>query len=498
MTSPRRPELHDPDLVIRRALDARDAGRAAEGVAMVKAALKRHPKNAVLWQTLGLLRRSLEDSAAAIEAFRKASLLAPADPKIAHGLARVTMEAGLPSLDLFERARLLAPLDGDLLASRAAAQLAEGKGKQAIDELDELLVGSPQWIQGQALLANLRWMLGEKEAFTSGYDRALRQQPADLNLWLSLIDRLIQAGMFPAADDAVARARSAVGSHLALDANEAICASELGDVPRADDCFARLNHVQDVAFAVRHVRHLLRTGRILEAANRAEPLTRQAGAELVWPYVAVIWRLLDDKRWHWLEDDPRLIGIYDIAGDAMLRPLADCLRSLHNTARYPIGQSVRGGTQTDGPLFARIDPEIRALRKLIVRTVETHISKFGEGDPTHPVLSRRRDAPIRFAGSWSVRLSGAGHHTRHIHPQGWLSSAFYVTVPDQSELGPPPAGWLSIGQPPAELGIDLPPFRTIETKPGRLVLFPSIMWHGTVPFEGGERMTVAFDVAPPP
>ena len=33
--------------------------------------------------------------------------------------------------------------------------------------------------------------------------------------------------------------------------------------------------------------------------------------------------------------------------------------------------------------------------------------------------------------------------------------------------------------------------------PGRLALFPSTMWHGTVPFADGERLTIAFDVARP-
>ena len=41
------------------------------------------------------------------------------------------------------------------------------------------------------------------------------------------------------------------------------------------------------------------------------------------------------------------------------------------------------------------------------------------------------------------------------------------------------------------------PCRKIEPKPGHLVLFPSWMWHGTVPFTQGERLTVAFDVRPP-
>jgi hypothetical protein len=58
-------------------------------------------------------------------------------------------------------------------------------------------------------------------------------------------------------------------------------------------------------------------------------------------------------------------------------------------------------------------------------------------------------------------------------------------------------GWLSFGQPEASLGVDLPPFDYVEPKVGRLALFPSTMRHATMPFAAGERMTVAFDVAPP-
>jgi hypothetical protein len=96
-----------------------------------------------------------------------------------------------------------------------------------------------------------------------------------------------------------------------------------------------------------------------------------------------------------------------------------------------------------------------------------------------------------------VRLTGSGHHAHHVHPAGWFSSAFYVSLPGESEGGPPPAGWLTLGAPPEELGLDLQPVRRIEPRPGRLVLFPSILWHGTEPFGAGERLTAACDVALP-
>jgi hypothetical protein len=246
------------------------------------------------------------------------------------------------------------------------------------------------------------------------------------------------------------------------------------------------------------VRHLLRTGRIEAAGARAEPLLDAPDADQLWPYAAIIWRLLGDRRAEWLYDS-RLVGVYDISGQVGdLAALADCLRRLHVTAAHPIGQSVRGGTQTDGPLFARREPEFQNLRRRISDAVTAHVQQLKPVDPRHPVL---RHVPafsgVRFAGSWSVRLTGGGHHTSHLHPQGWLSSAFYVVVPPQAASGKPPSGWLVLGAPPAELGLDLPPVRLIEPKPGCLVLFPSIMWHGTVPFDAGERMTAAFDVARP-
>ncbi|MFW5927161.1 MAG: putative 2OG-Fe(II) oxygenase, partial [Wenzhouxiangella sp.] len=59
------------------------------------------------------------------------------------------------------------------------------------------------------------------------------------------------------------------------------------------------------------------------------------------------------------------------------------------------------------------------------------------------------------------------------------------------------AGHIQFGQPPVELELGLEPRRIIRPRPGHLALFPSYMWHGTVPFEDDEpRITIAFDMVP--
>ncbi len=489
----------DADSAFAAAIAALNAGREEEGLKLLEPAQRAFPRDARLWQATGLLHRSLEELGPAVEAFDKAATLAPLDALIAHGRARAALEAGLPSVRLFDRAYQLAPLDGHLLLGLAAARFADLGPQPAIEGVDEQLLKHPGWIAGHALIARLRYMSGERERFTESIERAIASAPRDLNLWRELISTLMHADRYDEALAAIDKGRAAAGPNVIFDANEAVCYAEKGELETAERLFAPLDSLADITLTVRRIRHLLRSGRPAQAAAMAEPLLKTANASLVAPYLSTAWRMTGDRRRQWLDGDERLVGIYDL-GDQLpsLFALADRLRSLHIATGQPLEQSVRGGTQTDGALFARIEPEIRALRKAIVGAVERHVAQLPPPDPRHPVLGRPRHGRVRFSGSWSVRLAGSGHHANHIHPAGWFSSAFYVALPGEEERGPPPAGWLALGEPQAELGLGLPPTRLIGPKPGRLVLFPSTMWHGTRPFAAGERLTVAFDVAPFP
>jgi len=192
------------------------------------------------------------------------------------------------------------------------------------------------------------------------------------------------------------------------------------------------------------------------------------------------------------------VRVFDLTSQLPpLTELAETLRRLHIAKGEYLDQSVRGGTQTDGPLLSRIDPTIRRLRKAIVSAIDAYLRQLPPPDLRHPLLGRRRDRRIRFSGSWSVRLRSSGRHSNHVHPQGWISSALYIALPGRSRNEPANAGWFTLGQPPDDLRLGLDPWQTIQPKPGHLVLFPSWMWHGTIPFARGERLTVAFDVRPP-
>lgn len=474
---------------------ASEAGNEAEAAPVIAAAAARIGTDPLLWQWTALLNRALDQHGEALAAADTAARLAPQHARIAHGRAHIALEAGRDAVALFEMAVRLDPANGEVVLGYAAARLAAGDGAQGVADLDTLMSNNPLWIDGHMRLAQLRCVMGQREAATESFERALAAHPQSFELWQGLIATLIQGERWPDAAEAIARGRAALGDGLYFDANEAVVRSELGEFAAADALFAKTAQAEDATLDVRRVRQLLRTGRMEHALAAIERAIAGPGAALMWPYAAIAWRITGDSRWQWLEGDSALVSVIDLADRLPpLDRLAEVLRGLHRAQGEYLDQSVRGGTQTDGPLFARIEPEIQAVRAAVVAAVEEHIAQLAPPDPSHPTRGPRRDRPVRFSGSWSVRLRDAGHHSNHIHPLGWFSSALYVSLPEPS-VGE--AGWLKLGEPREDLGLGLEPFRTVEPKPGRLVLFPSTMWHGTIPFAAGERLTIAFDVAPP-
>jgi tetratricopeptide (TPR) repeat protein len=485
----------DPETMLRAGAAALRSGIHREAVRPVENVLRRHPSDARLWQLLGLLHRGLGDLEPSIKAFSKAAALLPQDPTIAHGHASASLEAGLPAAHLFKHAARLQPADRSILLQLVTAELAVERNSAPLARIEKKLLCDPTWLGGHSALAKLRWEHGDQAGFTLSYDRATAVRPRDVALWRGYIETLLNAGLFHEVLAVIVRGRAAAGEHPTFLAAEAIARGELNQ-SEAEALFRLAFTGGSVPVIVHFLRFLLRGGRVGEAVKIAEAIAPRDASNQIWPYLSLAWRLLGDARWEWLEGDPRFIGVYDLTGSLPpLDAIAERLRGLHKALRHPFAQSMRGGTQTEGHLFVRIEPEIRMLRQAVVDAVQQHVAQLPPSRAGHPLLVQRR-GPISFAGSWSVRLTGGGRHVEHVHPAGWLSSALYVALPPETESGTGEAGWLSLGE-ASELRLDLPPIRLIKPKPGRLVLFPSTMWHGTRPFTAGERLTVAFDVERP-
>jgi len=349
----------------------------------------------------------------------------------------------------------------------------------------------PQWADGQRALAALLWELGSTSDYAASFKSAVRDHPGNAELWNAYLQTLAGVGDHAAASAAAAEARR----HFNDPVLTLIEANNRGMIAEHEAVEALLATVpasrgRDEV----EVRHRIRLGEWDAARQIVDRLISFSDADVgSWALAEVVWRKASDSRWGWLAGAPEFISKKALSYSAdELDALAATLETLHSHRRQPVGQSVRGGTQTRGRLLDRKDVPLAKLRARLDAAVADYRRQLPPNDPAHPLLLHR-DRDLKIEGSWSVRLSSAGFHVPHFHFAGVLSSAFYVRVPELDRSTQ--EGWLELGRPPPDLQMDLDPLAMIEPEPGSLVLFPSYLYHGTRPFSAGKRLSVAFDVS---
>lgn len=164
----------------------------------------------------------------------------------------------------------------------------------------------------------------------------------------------------------------------------------------------------------------------------------------------------------------------------------------------PLNKATTGGSQT-GEL--NLQPQALAqLETGIRKAVSAYCEHLNDAGLAHHQALSRADADYGVR-AWGTVLASGGRQTPHIHPTAWISGVYYAAVPkDLTDKG----GAIQFGLPPERAGITnkLPEdfqLKTIKPEEGLLVLFPSYMYHQTLPFESSEaRISIAFDALPFP
>ena len=481
------------DAILNQALLLTDLGRVEEARAGFLAMTRLRPDDSRGWAGLGALELAAEKLDAAAAAYDRALALAPTNPTVANGVARVAMLRGdSDALDRYGYALSLSPQERNLIRDEADLLSARGDPR-ALDRLTETVRANPEWVTGQIALARLRWESGDKEGFRDALEERLREAPSDTRLWLAYISLLEACWLEAEAADVARRAREAGGDSNRLMLSEAINAGRSGDQARAAALFAALPAGLP-GRSIHESIHWIREGDFDRALLLAEAALRDDHwAVSFWGVLELLYRKTGHARAEWLSRREGLVATFELplARDRF-EAVDALLLHLHRNCVECVGQSVREGTQTRWNLFDRREPELAELREALEALVADYLRGLPTRDPTHPLL-RHKGHSLGIVTSWSVRLTGAGRHVSHFHPKGLVSSACYVRVP---QIGAESReGWLDLGVPPEDFAMPLEPLMSVRPEPGRLVLFPSYLLHGTRRFSAGERMSVAFDVA---
>lgn len=399
--------------------------------------------------------------------------------------------------------------------ARIAQQLGQsldlqGKSEEAIAAWQHAIALDPANAEAHRALNALLYRLGRMDAFLTSFDAAAQGLPPSRSaeqgaLLLQKADLLIHAERFEEARDCFARLAAMAPQSAGPQNGLAVAYAGLGQLDAAIAAYETSLRLQPDDLATR-----LRLAVLLLGAD--EPRRALALTEQVMPHMPLdqaalavhelTLRANSDARAERLANYEQHIQIFDLEPPPGFSTMAEFngalnahLDRLHTDLREHVDQTLRHGTQTAPSLLASSNPLLVALRRRIDDAVRLYIGRMPQNDGGHPLNGRRRSG-FAFAGSWSSRLHDCGFHANHVHSQGWISSCYYVAVPDVTRNEFAKEGWIKFGEPSFKTA--MPALRrTIQPVPGRLVLFPSYMWHGTIPFHAAiARTTIAFDAIP--
>ncbi len=433
--------------------------------------------------------------------------------------------------------------EAELLAESALQNMMQGKLQLAHYAFLQALQLLPDSVD---ILANFGALLQYRGHLTEAIDRyrqVLDRDPDEIGVRCNLAKALADCGQFDAAlaeaDDAVNRADGLQGSlatrgAVLIDAeryaeaaetlshsveiepvndmalvNLALCHMQLDNLQASITCLIRAVELNPHnARAVADLINALSTAEDDETAlSLAEGFLAEHPAErlVLGSYAQALLNAGREDEAIALTDCDLLVQVFDLPAPdgfdsqaSFHGQLVSELQKDPSLLSNPVGKSTHGGEQT-GELDLRSSPAMQAFAAMVSNAVNQAADTYRQRElDLHPVMLPATDF-WQFR-AWGTLIHAGGGQLPHLHPLGWLSGVYYVALPQDmrpEEHGNKKcAGWLEFGQLPERFHCrNQPAVTPVEPGEGRLVIFPSWLWHRTLPFASDDpRISIAFDV----
>ena len=421
----------------------------------------------------------------------------PNQPIALHLLGVVAHQTGKNdvAVDLITRAIAIDPDLAEAHSNLGTALRDLGKLEEAVTSYHKALSLKPDYADAHNNLGNALKDLGKPEEAVASYHKALNLKPDLAEAHNNLGNALRDLGKPEEAISSYQKALNLKPDYVNAHNNLGLALRELGRLEDALQIFESIDtpecyaHVLECLFALgeydKFYEKQTASARNNEINTRVAAINAFASHQLnrsdphpFCPTPLKFVRVCEP-----------LDGVDD--ADGFLRDLMDDLQS-REAIWEPPGKTTRHGFQTMSNLFKKPYGRLVELDRIIKDTIENYRFEFSSENCDFIKLFPKT---LTLSG-WFIRLIKGGHQTEHIHSGAWLSGIFYLQMPkctDQEE------GSIELGL----WGYDYPilnksyPKNRFYPKNGGIILFPSSLFHRTIPFHSDEeRMSIAFDLRP--
>ena len=421
----------------------------------------------------------------------------PNQPIALHLLGVIAHQTGKNdvAVDLITRAIAIDPDLAEAHSNLGTALRDLGKLEEAVTSYHKALALKPDYADAHNNLGNALKDLGKPEEAVASYHKALNLKPDLAEAHNNLGNALRDLGKPEEAISSYQKALNLKPDYVNAHNNLGLALRELGRLEDALQIFESIDtpecyaHVLECLFALGEYDKFYE--KQTASARNNEINTRVAAIN------AFASHQLNRSDPHPFCPTPlKFVRVYEPLdgvddADGFLRDLMDDLQS-REAIWEPPGKTTRHGFQTMSNLFKKPYGRLVELDRIIKDTIENYRFEFSSENCDFIKLFPKT---LTLSG-WFIRLIKGGHQAEHIHSGAWLSGIFYLQMPkctDQEE------GSIELGL----WGYDYPilnksyPKNRFYPKNGGIILFPSSLFHRTIPFHSDEeRMSIAFDLRP--
>lgn len=494
--SPPNPQL------IQSLINTLNSGQLAQAETMAKDLLNKHTNAFILHHVLGLALDGQQKFAEAADSYKSALKLQPNTPDLLfnYGIVLTHLNKLDEAAAIYQQAVKVNPNFFEAFGNLGTVLQRQGKLIEAITSYQKGLKINPQDARGYFNLGTALRDKGDLDAAKESYQKAIQLFPNYTDAHNNLGEILRDQGQM---DVAIKYYQAA----LALNTNHPNANYNMAEflllAKRYDEAIAYFERSQLDDWRERRLYCLYKAEKFdgfkkdRDALLKSMPHTSPFLATLSTHYSI---NFDEPDPCNFCKNGLDFVYQHAIPELAENSPLLTALLNDIHTADIAERKQGRltNGQQSAGNLFKRPEASFQALAKLIKNEFLHYKTQFAAAD-CELILSFPSE--LEFTSSWYVKMQQGGHLNAHIHEIGWISGAVYLAMPTakhDSFEGAFEYGTHGDDYPikPPQKPQDFPVARVMP-KVGDIVLFPSSLFHRTIPFSANEeRICIAFDLKP--
>tara|TARA_B100000787_G_scaffold89903_1_gene66448 strand:- start:65 stop:1447 length:1383 start_codon:yes stop_codon:yes gene_type:complete len=424
--------------------------------------LKINPNHSPALNNLGVIFKELGENQKAKKCYEKAITINPNHVGAHNNLGVIfkELEEHQKAKDCFEKVITIDPNHIDALNNLGAVLQDLGEHQKAKDFFEKVITIDPNYVNAYSNLGAMFQDLGEYQKAEDYYKKAIALKPDHEISLYNLGVVLYSTKQYQNAIEKLELINFKNSKSVLLN-----CLYELND---KDNFFKKLNHMIKQGESNSTIGSLISRSEIKFGIKKFNPFCEDP---LKYTFKTSLTEQYDFK-------------------NIFVEPIKNIL---NEETFFPRHQGLlKNGHQTAGNLFTKKNDFLDRIKDIIhleVEKYQDHFKKSNEG----LILSWPKSYSI---SAWLVSMKSGGKLDPHMHDNGWISGSIYINVPPKSKSD---SGNLVVcidnQNPEAEKNIN--PKKIMDVVTGSLCLFPSSLYHYTIPFESDEkRIILAFDVKP--